>query len=59
MLVNVPKFWNGAAYMERKPTCIFVLSVKPSAVLKVLEQYGWSNTCAPTNDSISIQLTLR
>ena len=40
MLVNVPKCWNGAAYMKSKSTCIFALIVQPSAVLKVLEQYG-------------------
>ena len=29
-----------STYMERKWTCIFVLSVKPSAVSKLFEQYG-------------------
>ena len=32
LYVHVPKCWNGAAYMTRKQTCIFVLSVKLSAV---------------------------
>ena len=41
--VHVPKCWNGAAYV-RKRTCIFELSVKPRAVLKLLEQYQSPNT---------------
>ena len=32
-----PKCWNEATYMRRKQTCIFVLSVKASAVLKLLQ----------------------
>ena len=42
--------WNGAAFMRRKLTCIIVISVKPIATLKLLEQYGCPNTCARKND---------
>ena len=38
---------NGAEKGAEKWTCIFVLSVKPIAALKLLEQYGCPNTCAP------------
>ena len=48
--VHVLKCWNGATYMKRKWTCIFVLSVKRSAILKLLERYGCSNIFAPKND---------
>ena len=37
MQVCVSKYWNRVANMRRKPTCIFILSGKPSAVLKLLE----------------------
>ena len=36
--------------MKSKLTFIFVLIVKPSAVLEVLDQYGYTNSCAPKND---------
>ena len=36
--------------MRRKQTCIFVLSIKPSAALKLLEQFGCPNTYVPKND---------
>ena len=32
--------------MRRKQKFIFVLSVKPNTVLKVLEQYEYLNACA-------------
>ena len=44
--------------MRRKLTCIFLLSVKRSTVLKLLEQYGRSNTCATKNDFSLSPLTL-
>ena len=37
MYIHVTEYGNGAAYMRRKQTYIFVLSVKPSAVLKLLK----------------------
>ena len=37
MYIHATEYGNGAAYMRRKQTCIFVLSVKPSAVLKLLK----------------------
>ena len=37
MYIHATEYGNGAAYMKRKQTCIFVLSVKPSAVLKLLK----------------------
>ena len=32
---------------EKEVTMFFMLSAKPNAVLKLLNQYGCSNTCAP------------
>ena len=49
MQVYVSKYWNRVANMRRKPTCIFILSGKPSAVLKLLEQYGCPDTCTNKN----------
>ena len=43
-------YWNGAAYMRRKWTCVFVLRMKPRAALKLLKQYRCPNTRAPKND---------
>ena len=37
MLAHFPKCWNEAVYMRKKQTYIFVLSVKPNTVLKLLE----------------------
>ena len=37
MYIHATEYGNGAAYMRRKQTYIFVLSVKPSAVLKLLK----------------------
>ena len=36
--------------MRRKRPRIFVLSVKPGAVLRLLKKYGYQNTCAPKYD---------
>ena len=51
--------------MRSKQTCIFVLTVKPTAALKLLRQIGCPNTCVPPTKkkkerffSISIQLKL-
>ena len=55
------KYWNRAAYMKRKRTCIFVLRVKLSDLLKLLQLNGYPNTFAHQKCflSISIQLKLR
>ena len=34
-------------YMRSQQTCIFMLIVRTSAVLKPLEQHGYPNTCLP------------
>lgn len=47
MSEHVTKCWYGAAYMRSQQTCIFVLIVRTSAVLKPLEQYGYPNTSLP------------
>lgn len=46
-----PKGWNGAAYVSRKWKCVFVLTVKPSAVFKMLQQHECQNIGALENDS--------
>ena len=52
--------WNGAVTIRSKRICVFELSVKPSVLLKLLEQYGCPSTSAPQKIfSISIQLKLR
>ena len=58
MQVHVPKCWNVTACMKSKRKCIFVLSVKPRNVLKVLKQYESPTTCAPKNDLFLSPLSL-
>ena len=36
---------NGATCMKRKRKCSIALSFKPTAVSKLLEQYGYPNIC--------------
>ena len=44
---HVAKCWNRVVYMRKKRACIFLPSVGPSALLKLLEQYQYPNACGP------------
>lgn len=52
--LNVSKYlcpdFEEAVFMRRKRICIFVLNVKQSAALKLLEQYGFPNTSVTLNN---------
>ena len=58
MQVHVPKCCNRPAYMRRNGTFIFMLSVEPNVVLKLLEQYGCPNTCVPNIVFLYLHSTL-
>ena len=49
---------NETVYMRRKGTCIFVLSVKPTTVLKLLEKYGCPSICVLKNDFSLVSFSL-
>ena len=44
---HVAKCWNRVVFMRKKRACIFLPSVRPSALLKLLEQYQFPNACGP------------
>ena len=56
--MRVTKCWDTASYWWRKWTSFPVLSSKLRPVLKLLDQYGFPNTCAPKL-FFSIPLTLK
>lgn len=56
--MRVTKCWDTASYLWRKWTSFPVLSSKLRPVLKLLDQYGFPNTCAPKL-FFSIPLTLK
>ena len=56
--MRVTKCWNTASYLRRKWTSFPVLNSKFRPVLKLLDQYGFPNTCAP-KFLFSTSLTLK